>query len=144
MKTLVFVACRPVVISYLVLRFALRWVAIFILPVDLVFHLFGYGLAWILFQVWRSTSSVTSDTYEADEPTTADWKTWGRCMTEAGFDTLAGVVLLMLVVTFAFGPDVLAPIANIFGNEDYLAWIPFWLVSLLPFLIRLNRSTAAE
>lgn len=146
MKTFTFAVFSPVVISFFVVRFLLRAIALIILPFELIFMLFGYGLAWLLFLAWRLvTASNTSATpcEESDEEA-VDWKAWGYCMTEAGYDTLTAVIMFVMVVQFGLGVDILTPTEKLLGNNDFLIWIPFWLIALLPFLIRVNSYAAAE
>ena len=140
MKTLALALLIPIAVPFLGIRFVVRGIAMIIFPIEIVFTLFGFGIAWLIFHAWSIVYAPSRSTHvdDNDDETTVEWRAWGRCMTEGGFDTLTAILMVLLTAKFGVGLDLATPIAQFFGNEDYMIWFPFWLVSLLPFLIRLN------
>ena len=136
MRKLTLVLLSPIVAPYLAVRFMLRLGAKIVLPFELVFMLFGFGIAWCIFHAW-------SLVYPEDAAST-NWKTWGRHMTEAGFDTLATFVLLWLYCYFVLNRDLAADADKLFGDMEAAAWIPFWLAAQIPFCIRLHFADEIE
>ena len=67
----------------------------------------------------------------------ADWRWWGQTLTEAGYDTLTIVAIVTIVLKVGLDIDFAELMDNLFGKTEALAWIPFWVCAMVPFMIRM-------
>ncbi|MAI35662.1 MAG: hypothetical protein CMM07_28845 [Rhodopirellula sp.] len=146
MERFLYVFVKPIVVAFTFMRWIVRTLAWVVTPVALVMSMFGYGIAWGLFHGWRVFMSPVGGAtiHEQEKVAPGEWRTWGRCMTEAGYDTLAMLAFGFLVGKGLFEFDFLRVMEKLFGNAEYLIWIPFWAIALVPFLMRLKAQKLSE
>ncbi|EGF29381.1 hypothetical protein [Rhodopirellula baltica] len=130
MKLLSIVLLSPILIPFLVVRYALRLGARIVTPFELVFLLFGFAVAWCIYRAWIIV--------HPDEFTPNEWKLWGLHMTEAGFDTFAAFLLAWFYFKLVLHRDLGADLDKLGGDLGAAGWIPFWLIALIPFAVRLR------
>ncbi len=136
----------PSSIAFVVLRFVVRAIGIIILPVEIVFTLFGFGIGWMSHKLWHSVLETNNDTVFTEEAdnVASNWKQWGRHMTEAGYDTLTVILMIVFISRIGFGFAIDKRVDAILGNREYLFWFPFWLASFIPFIIRIRMHSTRD
>ena len=125
-------------------RKLIRFVALIITPITLVLLAFSFTLSWILFQCWWYTKPPTSSQFgEKLDTSLIHWKDWGRCMLEASFDTLTGLLAIIFTAVF-FQPETTDQLLNQLDQQPLFFWCFFWGLTMIPFAIRLRKEYRNE